>query len=69
MTRIAVLDDYQDVALHMADWRVLPADVEVQVFRHHLADEQALVARLQDFEDSGLRFCKMLNSSQCIYFK
>ena len=50
MTRVAVLDDYQDVALHMADWRALPADVEVQVFHQHLADEPALVERLQDFD-------------------
>ena len=27
----------------------LPANVEVKVFRDHLADEQALVERLQDF--------------------
>jgi hypothetical protein len=26
MTRVAVLDDYQDVALQMADWNVLPPD-------------------------------------------
>ena len=49
MTRVAVLDDYQDVALQMADWGALPAAVEVKVFRDHLADEQALVERLQDF--------------------
>jgi phosphoglycerate dehydrogenase-like enzyme len=34
----------------MADWRVLPADVEVQVFRDHLAAESALVERLKGFE-------------------
>jgi phosphoglycerate dehydrogenase-like enzyme len=50
VTRVAVLDDYQDVALQMADWRVLPADVEVQVFRDHLAAESALVERLKGFE-------------------
>jgi phosphoglycerate dehydrogenase-like enzyme len=50
MTRVALLDDYQNVALHMADWRSLPADVEVKAFQNHLADEDALVARLQDFD-------------------
>lgn len=50
MTRIALLDDYQDVALQMADWSALPADTEIQVFRGHLADEDALVMRLQDFD-------------------
>ncbi|WP_089721721.1 D-2-hydroxyacid dehydrogenase family protein [Candidatus Entotheonella palauensis] len=48
MTRVALLDDYQDVALQMADWQSLPADVEVQVFRNHLSDEDALVERLKD---------------------
>lgn len=50
MTRVAVLDDYQDVARTMADWSVLPTEVEVQVFRDHLADEEALVARLHNFD-------------------
>jgi phosphoglycerate dehydrogenase-like enzyme len=50
MTRVALLDDYQNVALHMADWSSLPADVEVKAFQNHLADEDALVARLQDFD-------------------
>ncbi len=47
MTRVALLDDYQDVALQMADWQSLPADVDVQVFRDHLSDEDALVERLK----------------------
>lgn len=50
MTRVALLDDYQNVALHMADWGSLPADVEVKAFQNHLADEDSLVARLQDFD-------------------
>lgn len=48
--RIAVLDDYQDVALHSADFSVLPAGSELRVFREHLADEDALVERLSEFE-------------------
>lgn len=48
--RIAILDDYQSVALSMADWSVLPAGVEVVSFRDHLHDEDALVARLEDFD-------------------
>ena len=50
MARVALLDDYQDVALQMADWKSLPADTEVQVFRDHLDDDEALVARLHDFD-------------------
>lgn len=48
MTRVALLDDYQDVALQMADWQSLPPNVEVQAFRDHLSDENALVERLQE---------------------
>ena len=50
MVRVAVLDDYQDVAKHMADWGSLPADTQVHMFRDHLAVEDALVERLQNFD-------------------
>jgi phosphoglycerate dehydrogenase-like enzyme len=50
MPRVAVLDDYQGVALEMADWSVLPADCQVQVFRDHVTELDALVERLRDFE-------------------
>jgi phosphoglycerate dehydrogenase-like enzyme len=50
MVRVAVLDDYQGVALQMADWRQLPADVQVQVFRDHLAEASAVAARLRDVD-------------------
>jgi phosphoglycerate dehydrogenase-like enzyme len=50
MVRVAVLDDYQDVALEMTDWSTLPKDVEVRVFQDHLKDEDALVGRLQGFD-------------------
>lgn len=48
--RIAVLDDYQGVALGMADWSVLPASARVTVFRDTLHRHDDLVARLHDFE-------------------
>src|SRR5207302_1847365 len=38
MPRVAVLDDYQGVALEMANWSTLPSDCQVQVFRDHLTD-------------------------------
>lgn len=50
MVRVAVLDDYQDVARKMTDWSVLPADVEVEVFQDHLTDQAAVAARLKDFD-------------------
>ena len=50
MVRVAVLDDYQDLARKITDWSVLPADVEVAVFRDHLTDQTALAERLKDFD-------------------
>ncbi len=50
MARVAVLDDYQDVAREMADWSALPRGTEVEVFRDHLADETEVAARLQGFD-------------------
>jgi phosphoglycerate dehydrogenase-like enzyme len=47
--RIAVLDDYQDVALSLADWSVLDVRATVTVFNDHLADSDAVVERLQPF--------------------
>jgi len=47
---VALLDDYQGVALGMADWKSLPAGTEVAVFKEHLADESAVAKRLADFD-------------------
>jgi lactate dehydrogenase-like 2-hydroxyacid dehydrogenase len=48
--RIAVLDDYQNVALSLAEWSVLDARATVTVFNDHLADSDAVVERLQPFD-------------------
>jgi phosphoglycerate dehydrogenase-like enzyme len=48
--RIAVLDDYQNVAISLADWSVLDARASVTVFNDHLADPDAVVERLQPFD-------------------
>ena len=45
MPKVAVLDDYQGVALEMADWSALAPDCRVQVFRDHLTDRDALADR------------------------
>ncbi len=50
MTRVAILDDYQNVALAVADWRSLGPEVTVEAFRERLAGEDVLVKRLADFE-------------------
>ena len=47
---IAVLDDYQGVALEMADWSVLNGRARITVFRDHIADDLALVERLLPFD-------------------
>jgi phosphoglycerate dehydrogenase-like enzyme len=48
--RIAVLDDYQNVALGLADWGSLGSEAVVVPFHDHVADEDALVARLDPFD-------------------
>jgi phosphoglycerate dehydrogenase-like enzyme len=48
--RVAVLDDYQDVALRFGPWDRLGAAVEVTTFHGHLADDDAIVARLAPFD-------------------
>ena len=49
-TKLAILDDYQRVALDMADWTTLPGDVEITVFDDNLADLDAVATRLAPFE-------------------
>ncbi len=49
MLRIAVLDDYQRVARHMADWSRLAGRAEVAFFHDHVRGDD-LVARLGGFD-------------------
>lgn len=49
MTRIAILDDYQNVALGMADWSSL-SGAEITVFDRSIEDEDALAAALRPFD-------------------
>ncbi|MDQ1011455.1 phosphoglycerate dehydrogenase-like enzyme [Streptomyces sp. V4I23] len=46
----AVLDDYQDVALTLADWSSLPGSVEVRSLQEHFTSEEALAAEVGDCE-------------------
>jgi len=50
MARVAILDDYQNVARRMADWASLPAGTDVVVFADHLKETGAVAARLADFD-------------------
>jgi phosphoglycerate dehydrogenase-like enzyme len=47
--RIAVLDDYQNVARGLADWTRIPG-AELTTFQDHLSDQDALVHRLGPFD-------------------
>src|SRR2546422_10397660 len=48
--KIAILDDYQNVALKMADWSALSGRAEITIFNDHVADPSAVVERLRPFE-------------------
>jgi D-3-phosphoglycerate dehydrogenase len=52
MTRLrcAILDDYFDIALKVADWPKIADRVEATVFREPFASEQAAAGALKDFE-------------------
>ena len=47
MTRVAVLDDYQDVASTIVEW---PAALEVVSFTDHVGDQDELVESLRGFD-------------------
>jgi phosphoglycerate dehydrogenase-like enzyme len=47
---VAILDDYQGVALSLADWQRLPPGTRIEVFRTPASDADALVQRLQPFD-------------------
>jgi phosphoglycerate dehydrogenase-like enzyme len=48
--KIAILDDYQNVALESADWSLLRDRADIAVFRNHLAEPEALIERLLPFD-------------------
>ncbi len=48
--RLAILDDYQSVALDAADWSPVSDRAEITVFSDHVADEDRLVERLASFD-------------------
>ncbi|MFC7398371.1 D-2-hydroxyacid dehydrogenase family protein [Chelatococcus sp. GCM10030263] len=47
--RVALLDDYQNVALKMADWQRLQGRAEVDAIHEHIADIDRLAERLKPF--------------------
>jgi D-3-phosphoglycerate dehydrogenase len=47
--RCAILDDYQDVALKMADWSKVAGDLDIKVFNQPLGSPGAVARALQGF--------------------
>ena len=45
----AILDDYQNVALALADWSKVNGDVEIKVFNEHLGSQHKVIAALKGF--------------------
>jgi phosphoglycerate dehydrogenase-like enzyme len=48
--RCAILDDYQNVVLKIADWSKVKGDVEFKVFNAHLGGPDKVIAALQGFQ-------------------
>ncbi|BBX06814.1 D-2-hydroxyacid dehydrogenase family protein [Mycolicibacterium aichiense] len=48
--QVAVLDDYQNVALTMTDWSAVSGRADITVFNDHVSDPDELVARLAPFD-------------------
>src|SRR5260221_5494604 len=47
---VAILDDYQNVALRLADWSGVRRHAEITVFNDHVAEPSAVVERLRPFD-------------------
>lgn len=50
MWKIAILDDYQNVAMTVADWTPVSQRAEITAFTDHLSDPDAVVVRLLPFD-------------------
>ena len=48
--KVAILDDYQNVALQLADWSAVRQHAAITVFNDHLVDPAAVAERLRPFE-------------------
>ena len=48
--RCAILDDYQNVVLKVADWSKVKGDVEIKVFNEHLGGPDNVIAALKGFQ-------------------
>jgi len=49
MVQAAILDDYQDIAMKMADWSAIAKDVEIKVFNKPFANQDEVIKALRGF--------------------
>src|SRR6267154_936171 len=50
VVKIAILDDYQNVALSIADWSAVAKKADITVFNDHIEHTDALIERLLPFD-------------------
>src|SRR5580693_3518065 len=50
VVKIAILDDYQNVALSIADWSAVAKKADITVFNDHIDQTDALIERLLPFD-------------------
>src|ERR1700738_1314869 len=50
VVKIAILDDYQNVALTIADWSAVAKKADITVFNDHIDQTDALIERLLPFD-------------------
>jgi D-3-phosphoglycerate dehydrogenase len=48
--RCAILDDYQNVVLRVADWSKVSSDLDIKVFSQHLGSQDNVIKALQGFD-------------------
>jgi phosphoglycerate dehydrogenase-like enzyme len=48
--RLAILDDYEGVALELADWNRLGPDIQIDVYQDHIKEENILADRLRPYD-------------------
>lgn len=48
--KIAVLDDYQNKALELADWTALSKKADITIFNDHIEDQDQVIKRLLPFD-------------------
>jgi hypothetical protein len=67
--KIAILDDYQNVALSIADWSAVAKKADITVFNDHIEHTDALIERLLRStlfaSCASARLCAATSSNVC----